>query len=118
MMETASLAAASQPNEEECFSLSLIAHIQGSDASGVKFMEKTSLKEISSEKAVFELKTRVLISAKLKLSLFVPKTLILGNPLILTVTGEVIKAEKDSNKQNEQNVHLKLTKNFDIQKLI
>jgi len=118
MVETASLTTAPQPNEEECFSLSLIAHIQGRDAVGVKFVEKTSLREISSEKAAFELKTRILIGTKLTLSLFVPKTLILGNPLILTVTGEVIKAEKDSNKQNEQNVHLKLTKNFDIQKLI
>ncbi len=118
MMETASLTTANQPNEEECFSLSLIAHIQGCDAVGVKFVEKTSLREISSEKAVFELKTRILIGTKLKLSLFVPKTLVLGNPLILTVTGEVIKAEKDSNKKKEQSVHLKLTKSFDIQKLI
>ncbi len=117
-METASAVTTSVPNEEECFSLSLTAHIQGCDAAGVKFMEKTSICEISSEKAVFELKTRILIGTKLKLSLFVPKTLILGQPLILVVTGEVIKAEKDSNKKNEQNVYLKLTRNFDIQKLI
>jgi hypothetical protein len=117
-METASTVATSQSNEEECFSLSLAAHIQGCDATGVKFMEKTSICKISSEKAMFELKTRVLIGTKLKLSLFVPKTLILGHPLILIVTGEVIKAEKDSNKKNEQNIYIKLTRNFDIQKLI
>ncbi|HHF52269.1 MAG: hypothetical protein J7L72_08845 [Candidatus Aminicenantes bacterium] len=117
-METASALTTSQPNEEECFSLSLTAHVQGCDAEGIKFMEKTSICEISSEKAVFELKTRVLIGTILKLSLFVPKTLILGHPLILIVTGEVIKAEKDSKKKNKQNVFLKLTRNFDIQKLI
>jgi hypothetical protein len=117
-MESASAVTTIHPNEEECFSLSLTAHLQGCDATGVKFMEKTSISEISSEKAVFELKTRVLIGTKLRLSLIVPKTLILGHPLMLIVTGEVIKAEKDSNKKNEQNVYLKLTKNFDIQKLI
>ena len=108
----------SQQNEEECFSLSLDAQIQGHDAKGIKFKEKTSTKEISSEKAVFELKTRVCIGTKLKASLLIPKTLILGQPLKLTITGEVIKAVKDSRNHNQQNVFLKLNKNFNIQKAI
>jgi len=103
-------------NKEECFSLSLDAHVQGNDAKGIKFKEKTSTKEISSEKAVFELKTRVLIGTKLKAFLLIPKTLVLGSPLKLTVSGEVIKAVKDSNNHGEQSIFLKLNKNFRIQK--
>ncbi len=107
-----------QQNEEECFSLSLDAQVQGKDAEGTKFKEKTSTKKISSEEAVFELKTRVCIGTQLKVSLFVPKTLVLGNPLKLTVSGEVVKAVKDSGNHNQQNIFLKLNKNFNIQKAI
>ncbi|MFW6124258.1 MAG: hypothetical protein ACOC5G_03470 [Acidobacteriota bacterium] len=102
--------------EEECFSLSLDAQVQGRDAEGIKFKEKTSTKEISSEKAVFELKTKVCIGTKLKASLHIPKTLVLEHPLKLTISGEVVKAVIDSNNHNHQNVFLKLNKDFNIQK--
>jgi hypothetical protein len=107
-----------QLNEEESFSLSLDAQIQGRDARGIKFEEKTYTKEISSEKAVFELKTRVCIGTKLKASFLIPKTLILERPLKLNVTGEVVKAVKDSKNHNQQNIFLKLNKNFNIQKAV
>jgi len=117
-METASPMGIPLNNQEECFSLSLDAHVQGHDAKGEKFKEKTQTKKISSEKIVFELKARVCIGTKLKASLLVPKTLVLGHPLKLNVSGEVIKAVKDSSDHNQQNVFLKLSKNFDIQKVV
>ncbi|MBD3415443.1 MAG: hypothetical protein GF421_13580 [Candidatus Aminicenantes bacterium] len=106
----------SKPLKEECFSLSLKAHIQGRDAKGNEFREKTSLKQISSERALFELKTKVLIGTTLRASLAVPKTLFLEHPLKLIVLGEVTKAAKETNNPKQQNILLKLFKHFDIEK--
>jgi len=115
-MKSASPMLLPRHHEEEFFSISLDAHIQGQDAQGTKFREKTSTKKINSKEAVFELKTKVCIGTRLKASLFIPKTLILGKPLTLSISGEVVKTVKDSNNHNQQNVFLKLNKNFNIQK--
>ncbi len=102
--------------KEESFSLSLNAYVHGHDAKGIEFTEETLIKNISSEKAVFELKRRLPIGTKLKASLLIPKTFVLEHPLELTIFGEVTKAVKDSSNHNEQNIHLRLNKKFRIQK--
>ncbi len=117
MIESPSYSVSKPGENEECFSISLPVCVQGKDALGQKFKEETSLKQISSEKALFELKTRVLIGTKLQASLLVPKTLFLQHPLKLIVLGEVVKAVTDSTNHNEQNVFLKLDKKFSIEKI-
>jgi len=104
--------------KEKSFSLSINAYVHGYDARGIKFTEETLIKNISSEKAIFVLKTKIPIGTKLKASLLIPKTFILEHPLELTIFGEVIKAVKDSSNHNEQNIHLRLNKKFRIQKSI
>jgi hypothetical protein len=85
---------------ERAFKLSLPALVAGINSAGNPFEERTTLQSISSQEACFRLSTRVKKNSKLFISLDVPKTLILENHLILSLSGTpiFIKAEKEKKK--------------------
>jgi len=75
----------SQANRERTFDLSLSAVIRGSNATGTEFEEKTRLVSISSQKAIFTLKSPLLISSRMHVVLSIPRTLILGKRFYLQI---------------------------------
>lgn len=100
---------------ERCFDLSLAVTVNGTNAGGEEFEEVTELSSISSQEAVFWLKSKVTIGSRLVLSLNVPKTLILENQLNLIVSGEVTFATTDPSSRDLQLVSIQLDKLYKIQ---
>jgi len=101
--------------KERLFKLSLSAAVNGLDASGQLIDESTRLKAISSQHATFPLAARVLIGSFLHLSLKIPRTLILGNPLFLNISGRVILVRKQES-DDSQLITLLLKRSFNIEK--
>lgn len=102
---------------ERLFKLSLSADVKGLDASGQLINEGTCLKAISSQHATFPLQARVLIGCYLQLSLKIPRTLILENPLFLNISGRVILVRKGKD-DDSQYITLQLKRSFNIEKTV
>ena len=102
-----------KPYCERSFKLSLPASVHGTNAVGENFHEQTKINSISAEKAVFFLKSPVIIGSPLTVSLQIPKTLILETAKSLMITGLVAQVQADSAK-NLQMIALKLNRNFKI----
>lgn len=101
---------------EQSFKLSLPTLVKGINAEGNPFEEQTELYSISSQKAVFWLDSKVTIGSPLDLSLDIPKTLILENPLKLFVSGKVnfIQKNNSTNNNKKQIIFLQLNKKFKL----
>jgi len=86
---------------ERSFNLSLPVLVTGMDAYGREFKERTRIISMSSEKAIFLLKSKIVIGAPISLAVEIPKTLILQGPLNLLLKGKVIllQEQKDSKYQ-------------------
>jgi len=81
--------AARNGKRERAFELSLPAVVTGVDRSENRIREKTMLVSISAEEATVRLRSKVEPGLRLKISLEIPKTLILQNQLRLFLTGTV-----------------------------
>jgi hypothetical protein len=98
---------------ERAFELSLPAVVTGIDTSDNRFREKTMLVSISSEEATVRLRSKVEPGIKLKISLEIPKTLILQNQLRLQLTGTVAPGAADALQPGrKQDVLLRLDRKF------
>ncbi len=106
--------AAKVSKRERAFELSLPALVSGSDVRGVEFEEDTKVLSISSQNALFWLRSKVLIGTPLCVSLQIPKTIILENRLNLVISGTVSLVQANSNKRNDQLISIQLDRNFKI----
>ncbi len=98
---------------ERAFELSLPAVVTGVDHSDNRFREKTVLVSISSEEATVRLRSRVGPGVKVKISLDIPKTLILQNQMRLQLTGTVASAPAEGFRPGrKQDVRLRLDRKF------
>ena len=102
---------------ERSFELSLPTLVSGIDATGNEFKEYTELASISAQEAVFWLDSWVTIGSKLKLSLDVPKTVLLENDLKLEITGRVTFVKADQSSEKKQLISLRLEKKYKINPL-
>jgi len=118
MMQQKNMPSIKRPSKslkkERSFDLPLPTLVSGCDARGDSFKEKTRISRISSQEVLIKIKNKVLIGAKLDLSLKIPKTLILENNLNLTISGKVSSASRDSTKKEHQLISLQLDKIFKI----
>jgi hypothetical protein len=78
---------------EKLFVLDLPAVVRGCDARAGEFVEPARLSSVSAEEARLWLKAPVEPGAKLLFSLFVPRTLYLGSPFRLSLSGIVREVE-------------------------
>ncbi len=74
---------------ERAFDLDLPALVHGRDARAAAFAEPARLSSVSSERACLWLKAAVEPGAKLRFSLAVPRTVLLGSPFRLALSGTV-----------------------------
>jgi hypothetical protein len=74
---------------ERSFELDLPAVVRGCDVRAEEFVEPARLSSVSAEEARLWLKAPVEPGAKLLFSLFVPRTLYLGSPFRLALSGIV-----------------------------
>ena len=89
--------------------LPLSAIIEGVQANGQSFSEKTMIENISSTGTYFELKALITVGAKLLLKIELPSSLSEGKKLKLSLPGHVVRLEKTGTNGNKQGVAL----NFD-----
>jgi hypothetical protein len=106
--------AAKVSKRERSFELSLPALVSGNDVKGKKFEENTKVLSISSQNALFWLKSKVLIGTPLSVSLQIPKTIILENRLNLMVSGTVRLVQANTNKKDNQLISVQLDRTFKI----
>ena len=99
---------------ERSFELSLPILVTGIDASGNELQEYSELTSISSQEAIFFLDSAVTIGSRLKLSLDVPKTILLENDLKLEMTGRVTYVKAEENSEKRQFIVLQLDKKYKI----
>jgi len=103
---------------ERSFKLSLPILVNGIDAYGNKFQERTELSSISSQEAIFSLNSGVTIGAKLNLSLDIPKTLILEDQLKLIISGDVVYVKSEANNKKKQLISVQLDRNYRINPIL
>lgn len=99
---------------ERAFKLSLPALIAGINSTGNPFEERTTLQSISSQEACFRLTTRIKRNSKLFISLDVPKTLILENHLILSLSGTPISIKTEKDKKKKHLIRIELDRSYKI----
>lgn len=107
-IETSVQGAIKASERERSFKLSLPALVTGIDAYGREFRESTRIISVSSEKATFLLKSKIVIGTPISLAVEIPKTLILQDPLNLLLTGKAtLVQEKKDNKYQVVTLDLK-----------
>ena len=106
--------AAKVSKRERSFELSLPALVSGSNVRGDEFEEDTKVLSISSQNALFWLKSKVLIGTPLCVCLQIPKTIILENRLNLVISGTVNLVQANTNKKNNQLISIQLDRSFKI----
>ena len=104
-----------QPQQgERSFKLTLTARASGINAAGCEFREQTEICSISADRAVFHLRSPVTIGSEISLSLQIPRTIILENPMSLFLTGKVALVQGDR-LNGFQLISLRLKKSYRIQ---
>ncbi|MGD8539679.1 MAG: hypothetical protein PVI66_13270 [Candidatus Aminicenantes bacterium] len=101
--------------QERYFELSVPALVLGINAKGEEFEERTKISSISSQEASFWLKEKVTIGTHLNMSIEIPKTLILESHLNLSISGEVIFVQSETNSRKKQLVIIRLDRTYKIQ---
>jgi hypothetical protein len=104
--------AARARKRERTFDLSLPASVKGLDARGKRFEEQTAICSISAQEVSFRLSTRLLIGAKMAVTLEIPRTLILESSLRLLVTGSVVQVRSEAQNGKSQFVSVRLDRAF------
>ena len=102
--------------QERYFEISVPALVSGANAKGEEFEERTKISSISSQEASFWLKEKVTIGTRINMCLEIPKTLILESHLNLSISGEVIYVQSETNSRKKQLVIIRLDRSYKIQK--
>ncbi len=97
---------------ERSFDLTLPGLVRGQDASGRVFEERTEIRAISAQEAVFPLGAPLQAGARVALALDIPRTLILEKPLRLLVSGAVASVGRGAGGEGRQMVALALDRAF------
>jgi len=103
------------PINESGFNLPLPTLVQGIDASGKKFQEKTVLSYISNSGSSFWLKTEVSSGIELRLTVDLPSKLSDDKDLKLVIKGEVIFLEASKKENSKLRVSLKFNNKYIIE---
>lgn len=90
--------------------LPLSVLIEGTQANGQNFSEKTFIENISSTGAYFRLQALVTVGTKLLLKIELPSSLSEGKKINLRLPGQIIRLEKTVTNGNKQGVAL----NFNV----
>lgn len=97
---------------ERSFDLALPGLVRGQDAAGRAFEERTEIRAISAQEAVFPLGAPVEAGARVALALDIPRTLILEKPLRLLVSGAVASVGREGGAAGRPIVALALDRSF------
>jgi hypothetical protein len=97
---------------ERSFDLPLPGLVRGQDAAGRVFEERTEIRAISAQEAVFPLGAPLQAGARVALVLDIPRTLILEKPLLLQVSGAVASIGRAAGGEGRQLVALALDRAF------
>jgi hypothetical protein len=103
------------PINETGFNLPLPTLVQGIDASGKNFQEKTVLSYISNSGSSFWLNTKVTSGSELRLTVDLPSKLSDDKDLKLVIKGEVIFLESPKKENPKLRVSLKFNNKYIIE---
>jgi hypothetical protein len=101
--------------QERYFELSVPVLVSGLNSKGEEFEERTKISSISSQEASFWLKEKVTIGTRINMCLEIPKTLILESHLNLSISGEVIFVQSETNNRKKQLAIIRLDRTYKIQ---
>lgn len=101
--------------KERTFDLTLSGSARGQDMTGRRFQEKVTIRSISSQKVVFTLLADPNIGTRITLTVDIPRTLMLGEPMRLVITGLVHALERDRTSSGHKKVRLGLDRRFRVQ---
>jgi len=94
--------------------LPLSGIIQGKLPNNETFHESTTIDNISSDGAYFQLNANITIGSKVQLILDLPSRLTEGKPTKLKLKGVVVRVEKASNSSKKQGVAVEFDKKYDF----
>ncbi len=97
--------------------LPLSVIIEGMQANGQNFSEKTFIENISSSGAYFRLQALVTVGAKLLLKIELPSSLSEGQKMSLRLPGQIIRLEKTGTNGNNQGVALNFNEELDSEEI-
>ena len=100
--------------QEQGFDMPLPTIVEGVDASGESFTEKTVLSYISQNGSSFWLTTEVLMGGELRLTVDLPTNLAEDKDLKLIIKGKVIFLEAPKNQNGRHRVSLKFENKYII----
>lgn len=93
--------------------LPLSVIIEGTQANGQNFSEKTFIENISSTGAYFRLQALVTVGTKLLLKIELPSSLSEGKKMNLRLPGQIVRLEKTGTNGNKQGVALNFNEELD-----
>ena len=97
--------------------LPLSVIIEGTQANGQNFSEKTFIENISSTGAYFRLQALVTVGAKLLLKIELPSSLSEGQKMNLRLPGQIVRLEKTGTNGNKQGVALSFNEELDSEEI-
>lgn len=97
--------------------LPLSVIIEGTQANGKNFSEKTFIENISSTGAYFRLQALVTVGTKLLLKIELPSSLSEGKKMNLRLPGQIIRLEKTGTNGNKQGVALNFNEELDSEEV-
>jgi len=100
--------------QEHGFDMPLPTLVEGTDAAGTRFTEKTILSYISQNGSSFWLTTEVNMGSELRLTVDLPSKLADGKDLKLIIKGSVIFLEAPKNQNGRYRVSLKFENKYII----
>ncbi len=100
---------------ERGFEMTLSGTARGQDVSGRRFLENVTISTISSQSAVFTISCDPVIDSRLTLNIEIPRTLMLGEPSRMVVSGRVHSLERVRTDPAQKRVRLRLDRKFHIQ---
>lgn len=115
MLSKASLTPpAKNERKDQVFNLPLPTVVEGRDATGRAFQERTVLFYISYHGASFNLTNAIALSSKLKLIIDLPPSLSDDQNLKLVINGKVVLVEANSSQYSRQRVSLRFESKYFI----
>ncbi len=97
--------------------LPLSVIIEGTQANGKNFSEKTFIENISSTGAYFRLQALVTVGTKLLLKIELPSSISDGQKINLRLPGQIVRLEKTGTNENNQGVALNFTEELDSEEV-
>ncbi len=97
--------------------LPLSVIIEGTQANGQNFSEKTFIENISSTGAYFSLRALVTVGTKLLLKIELPSSLSEGQKMNLRLPGQIVRLEKTGTNGNKQGVALSFNEELDSKEI-